>query len=41
MKESKIKDLFADAKTIYIFDVDGVLARLELGEYNHYFYKAT
>ena len=38
MKESKIKDLFADAKTIYIFDVDGVLARLELGEYNHYFY---
>ena len=37
MKESKIKDLFADPKTIYVFDVDGVLARLELGEYTHYF----
>ena len=37
MKESKIKDLFEDAKTIYIFDVEGVLDRLELGEYNHYF----
>ena len=38
MKESKIKDLFEDHKTIYVFDVDGVLARLELGEYTHYFY---
>ena len=38
MKESKIKDLFENSKTIYVFDVDGVLARLELGEYTHYFY---
>lgn len=38
MVESKINELFNNPKTIYVFDVDGVLARLELGEYNHYFY---
>ena len=35
MVESKIGDLFQDENTVYIFDVDGVLARLEYGEYNH------
>ena len=38
MVESKIRDLFQNGNTVYIFDVDGVLARLEYGEYNHYYY---
>ena len=38
MVESKIKELCESNKTIYFFDVDGVLAPLELGEYNHYYY---
>lgn len=33
---SKIKDLFLDEKTVYVFDVDGTLTPLEFGEYNHY-----
>ena len=36
MQKSKIKELFEDEKTIYIFDVDGVLAPIEYGVYNHY-----
>ncbi len=38
MQTSKINDLFLDAKTVYFFDVDGVLAPIEYGEYNHYYY---
>ena len=38
MVESKIKDLFLNPNTVYIFDVDGVLAKIEYGEYNHYCY---
>ena len=38
MVESKIKELWNSDQTIYFFDVDGVLAPLELGEYNHYYY---
>lgn len=38
MVESQIKNLFLDSKTVYIFDVDGVLAKIEYGKYNHYFY---
>lgn len=33
---SKIKELFNDNKTIYVFDIDGVLAKIEYGQYNHY-----
>lgn len=33
---SKIKELFEDDKTIYVFDVDGVLCKIEFGDYNHY-----
>lgn len=33
---SKIKELFANPETVYIFDVDGVLVRMEFGEYHHY-----
>lgn len=33
---SKINELFARSDTVYIFDVDGVLVRMEFGEYNHY-----
>ncbi len=38
MVESRIHELFSSDKTVYIFDVDGVLAKLEFGEYNHYYY---
>ncbi len=38
MVESKIKELFLDDKTVYILDVDGVLAKIEYGKYNHYCY---
>ena len=33
---SKIKELLRDKNTILVFDIDGVLAILEFGEYNHY-----
>lgn len=36
MAKSKIKELFENPNTVYIFDVDGVLAPIEYGEYNHY-----
>ncbi len=36
MDTSEITKLFNDDKTIYIFDVDGVLASIEYGKYNHY-----
>ena len=36
MKENKVHELFHDPKTIYFFDVDGVLVTLDFGEYNHY-----
>ncbi len=36
MAKSKIKELFENSNTVYIFDVDGVLAPIEYGEYNHY-----
>ena len=38
MVESKINELFVDPKTVYFLDVDGVLAKIEYGEYNHYCY---
>ena len=37
MNCSKIKELFENSQTVYIFDVDGTLTPLEFGEYNHYF----
>lgn len=33
---SKIKELLNDKNNILVFDVDGVLATMEWGEYNHY-----
>ena len=33
---SKIKDLLLSDDTILVFDVDGVLAKLEFGKYNHF-----
>ncbi len=33
---SKIKELLNDDKTVLVFDIDGVLALLEFGEYNHF-----
>ena len=33
---SKIKELLNKEDTVLVFDVDGVLALLEFGEYNHY-----
>ena len=38
MTESKLNELFLDSETRYFFDIDGVLIRLNLGEYTHYFY---
>lgn len=38
MVESKIKDLLENPQSVFVFDVDGVLAPIEYGEYNHYFY---
>ncbi len=38
MEESKIDDLFNDSNTVYFFDVDGVLAPICYGKYNHYYY---
>ncbi len=35
---SKIKDILNDNESILVFDVDGVLALLEFGEYNYYIY---
>ena len=34
--KSKIQDLLKDKKSILVFDVDGVLAPIEDGGYNHY-----
>ena len=33
---SKIKDILNDKNTILVFDIDGVLALMEWGEYNHF-----
>ncbi len=33
---SKIKELLCDPKTVLAFDMDGVLAVMEFGEYNHF-----
>ena len=33
---SKIKELLNDKESVLVFDVDGVLALMEFGEYNHY-----
>ena len=33
---SKIKDLLLSDDTVLVFDVDGVLAKLEFGKYNHF-----
>lgn len=33
---SRIKDIIGNRDSILVFDVDGVLARIEYGEYNHY-----
>ncbi len=34
---SKIKELLKDKESVLVFDIDGVLALLEFGEYNHYY----
>lgn len=34
--KSKIKELFTSDKSVYFFDVDGVLAIMEFGVYNHF-----
>ena len=33
---SKIRELLEDKNSVLVFDVDGVLALMEWGEYNHY-----
>ena len=33
---SKIREILNDPESVLVFDVDGVLALLEWGEYNHY-----
>lgn len=33
---SKIKELLKDKESVLVFDIDGVLASLEFGEYNHF-----
>ena len=33
---SEIKEILNDKESILVFDVDGVLAKLEFGKYNHY-----
>ena len=33
---SHIKELLNDKESVLVFDVDGVLALLEWGKYNHY-----
>ena len=33
---SKIQELIKSDDTILVFDIDGVLAKMEYGEYNHY-----
>ena len=33
---SKIKELLKDKESVLVFDIDGVLALMEWGEYNHY-----
>ena len=33
---SKVKELLNDKESVLVFDVDGVLAVLEFGEYNHF-----
>lgn len=33
---SRIKELLKDEESVLVFDVDGVLAIMEWGEYNHY-----
>ncbi len=34
---NKIKELLKDKNSVLVFDIDGVLAILEFGEYNHYY----
>lgn len=36
MKKSRIQELFLDPQSVFVFDVDGVLAPLEYGVFNHY-----
>ena len=33
---SKVRELLNDPESVIVWDVDGVLALLEWGEYNHY-----
>lgn len=33
---SRIKELLNDKKSVLVFDIDGVLALMEFGDYNHY-----
>ena len=33
---SKIKEILKDEKSVLVFDIDGVLALMEWGKYNHY-----
>ena len=34
---SKIKEVLENKDSVIAFDVDGVLAPIEYGEYNHYY----
>lgn len=34
---NKIKELLKDKNSVLVFDIDGVLAVLEFGKYNHYY----
>ena len=36
IKMSKIKELLNDENSVLVFDIDGVLALMEFGVYNHY-----
>ena len=33
---SKIREIINDENSILVFDIDGVLATMEWGEYNHF-----
>ena len=35
---NRIKELLNDEESVLVFDVDGVLAVLEFGERNHYYF---
>ena len=36
---TRINELINDPASIFVFDVDGVLAKMGFGDNNHYFFK--